>query len=69
MRLLVDAVTFGGEVDMLRARLEVLPADLFVVVESDRHYAGQPKPYDFEQNLSAFSEWLPKIHYVKADSL
>ena len=67
--MLVDAVTFGGEVDMLRARLEVLPADLFVVVESDRHYAGQPKPYLFEQNVNIFSEWLPKIHYVKVDSL
>lgn len=67
--MLVDAVTFGGEVNMLRSRLEVLPADLFVVVESDRHYAGQSKPYVFEENLSVFSEWLPKIHYVKADSL
>ena len=42
--MIIDAVTFGGEIDLMRARLEVLPADQFVIVESDRHYAGQPKP-------------------------
>lgn len=67
--MLIDAVTFGGEIDMLRARLEVLPADLFVVVESDRHYAGQPKPYLFEDNLDVFRDWLPSIHYVKIGGL
>jgi hypothetical protein len=67
--MIIDAVTFGGEIDLMRARLEVLPADQFVIVESDRHYAGQPKPYVFEENLDAFTKWLPKIHYVKIESL
>ena len=67
--MIIDAVTFGGELDLMRARLEVLPADQFVIVESNRHYAGQPKPYLFEENLDAFSKWLPKIHYVKIESL
>lgn len=67
--MLIDAVTFGGEVDMLRARLEVLPADLFVVVESNRRYAGQAKPYLFEENLWLFEKWLPRIHYVKIEGL
>lgn len=67
--MIIDAVTFGGEIDLMRARLEVLPADQFVIVESDRHYAGQPKPYMFEENLDAFTKWLPKIHYVKIESL
>lgn len=67
--MLIDAVTFGGEVDMLRARLETLPADLFVVVESNRHYAGQPKPYTFEDNLDVLSKWMSKIHYVRIEGL
>jgi hypothetical protein len=67
--MIVDAVTFGGELDLMRARLEVLPADQFVIVESNKHYAGQPKPYVFEQNLDAFTKWLPKIHYEKIESL
>lgn len=66
--MIVDAVTFGGELDLMRARLEVLPADQFVIVESDRHYAGQPKSYLFEDNLEAFTRWLPKIHYLKIES-
>ena len=65
--MLIDAVTFGGELDLLRARFEVLPADQFVVVESNRHYAGQPKPYVFEENLAVFEKWLPRIHYVKIE--
>ena len=67
--MIIDAVTFGGELDLMRARLEVLPADQFVIVESNKHYAGQPKPYLFEENLEAFTKWLPKIHYVKIQSL
>lgn len=67
--MIIDAVTFGGELDLIRARLEVLPADQFVIIEGNKHYAGQPKPYLFEQNLEAFSKWLPKIHYVKIESL
>jgi hypothetical protein len=67
--MIVDAVTFGGEIDLLRARFETLPADQFVVVESNKHYAGQPKPYLFEENLEVFAKWLPKIHYVKIESL
>lgn len=67
--MLIDAVTFGGEVDMLRARLEILPADVFVVIESNRHYAGQEKPYTFEENLDLFRKWLPKIHYCKIQAL
>jgi hypothetical protein len=66
-KLLIDAITFGGEVDMLRARLEVLPADLFVVVESNRRYAGGEKPYTFLDNLEVFRDWLPLIHYVQID--
>ena len=67
--MIIDAVTFGGELDLMRARLEVLPADQFVIVESNKHYAGQSKPYLFEENLEAFTKWLPKIHYVKIESL
>jgi hypothetical protein len=67
--MIIDAVTFGGELDLMRARLEVLPADQFVIIESNKHYAGQPKSYLFEDNLDAFTKWLPKIHYVKIQSL
>jgi hypothetical protein len=67
--MIIDAVTFGGEIDLMRARLEVLPADQFVIVESNKHYAGQPKSYLFEDNLEAFTKWLPKIEYVKIESL
>jgi hypothetical protein len=67
--MIIDAVTFGGEIDLMRARLETLPANQFVIIESNKHYAGQPKPYIFDENLDAFSKWLPKIHYVQIESL
>lgn len=67
--MLIDAVTFGGEVDMLRARLEVLPADVFVVVESNRRYSGAEKPYEFLDHIDMFRDWMPQIHYVQIEGL
>jgi hypothetical protein len=41
--LLVDFVSFSGELEMLQARLKHTNADLTIVYESDRSFTGLPK--------------------------
>ena len=67
---IIDAVTFGGEIDMLEGRLETLGEhiDKMVIVESDKMYAGTPKEYTFEQNEERFAKWRDKILYIKIKS-
>lgn len=79
--LLVDAVLVSSELDMLETRLrEYLPhVDIFVIVESDRTFAGTPKPLHFSDNLQHFDTLVnqyrkegseyPKIVYGKVDHL
>lgn len=41
--MLVDFVSYSGELDMLKARLKHMGADLTIVYEADRSYTGIPK--------------------------
>jgi len=69
--VIVDAITFGGELDMLEGRLATKfdDVDLFVIVEGDLMYANQPKGYLFEENYDRFKRFESKIIYGKIDSL
>jgi beta-1,4-mannosyl-glycoprotein beta-1,4-N-acetylglucosaminyltransferase len=57
--VLVDTFLFNGEFDLLNVRLQELKdrVDLFVLVESDRTFAGKPKPLEFAKRGGAYSEW------------
>lgn len=69
--MIVDAITFGGELDMLEGRLATKfdDVDIFVIVEGDLMYANQPKGYVFEENFDRFKKFEEKIVYKKIDSL
>ncbi|XP_055341425.1 LOW QUALITY PROTEIN: beta-1,4-mannosyl-glycoprotein 4-beta-N-acetylglucosaminyltransferase-like [Paramacrobiotus metropolitanus] len=48
----VDAIIFSNELDILKVRLRELwdVVDLFVILESNRTFSGNPKPYFFAGN-------------------
>jgi beta-1,4-mannosyl-glycoprotein beta-1,4-N-acetylglucosaminyltransferase len=64
---LIDAFLFFNEIDLLEIRLSELDGvvDTFVILESDRTFAGRAKPYFFEQWLHRFRRWQHKIVYRK----
>lgn len=61
--MIVDAFTFGWELDLLECRLEELSqvVDTFILVEAKETHQGSPKPLYFEENKNRFEKWLPKI--------
>lgn len=69
--MIIDAITFGGELDMLEGRLATKydDVDVFVIVEGDLMYANQPKGYLYEENVDRFKKFADKIVYTKIKSL
>lgn len=63
--MVIDCVTFGGEVDMLEGRMhEILPyVDLMVIIESNRTYTNRPKPYQFIEHFDRFEPFIGKVIY------
>src|SRR4051812_4257047 len=63
--MIIDVVSFAGELDMLELRLSILDSvvDQFIVCEGDETTAGDFKPRYFEQNKERYAKWLPKIKY------
>lgn len=57
--MLVDVVLYGGELDLLRARLDYLQADETIVVEGDRHFTGEWKGFTFRDVQNEF----PGVRY------
>jgi hypothetical protein len=69
--MIIDAITFGGELDMLEGRLETKyeDVDVFVIVEGELMYANQKKGYLFEENIDRYKKYADKIVYKKIKSL
>jgi hypothetical protein len=69
--VIVDAITFGGELDMLEGRLATKfdDVDFFAIVEGNLMYANQPKDYLFLKNYDRFKKYEDKIVYKKIVSL
>jgi hypothetical protein len=69
--VIVDAITFGGELDMLEGRLATKfdDVDFFAIVEGNLMYANQPKDYLFQENYDRFKKYEDKIVYKKIVSL
>lgn len=63
--MIVDAINFGGEIDMLLGRLNHHKdfVDLFVISECDKTYTGIYKGFNFAEHDDLFEEFLPKIIY------
>lgn len=69
--MIIDAITFGGELDMLEGRLATKyeDVDAFVIVEGNLMYANQHKGYLYEENQERFKKYADKIVYTKIKSL
>jgi beta-1,4-mannosyl-glycoprotein beta-1,4-N-acetylglucosaminyltransferase len=67
--MLIDAITFGGELDMLEGRLNSVDADIHVIVEGELMYANQPKGYLLEDNWDRFEKFHDRIIYKQIKSL
>ena len=71
----VDAILLSTELDMLEIRMrEYLPhVDIFVIVESDKTFAGQPKPTHFLDHRQRFADILQgtssRLVYHKVEGL
>jgi beta-1,4-mannosyl-glycoprotein beta-1,4-N-acetylglucosaminyltransferase len=67
--MIYDGFIFRDELDLIEMRLKFLwdEVDVFVLVESNKTFKGDPKPYHFEENRERFKEWESKIRYVKID--
>jgi len=63
-RKIIDCFIMFNEVDMLRARLEYIPADYYVIIESERTHSNQPKSLILTDLLKNPPDWL-KEHTKK----
>lgn len=67
--MVYDCFIFFNELDLLEIRLNELNdvVDKFVIVEANRTFQNNYKPYYFEENKERFSKFLPKIIHIKLD--
>lgn len=67
MKKVVHAFTFFNELDLLEYKLRVMGdvADYIVIVEGDRTFSGQPKPFHFIEALGRYQPWWNKLVYVQ----
>jgi beta-1,4-mannosyl-glycoprotein beta-1,4-N-acetylglucosaminyltransferase len=65
--MVYDCFIYFNELDLLEIRLNELDGvvDKFVIVEADRTFQNQPKPFIFEENLERFAKFQDKIIHVK----
>lgn len=65
--MIFDCFTFFNEFRILELRLAELSetVDRFVLVEADRTFQGDPKPFWFDERKSELARYLPKIIHVK----
>lgn len=66
--MIIDAVIFNNENDMLDFRISILSpvVDRFIVVEADHTFSGKPKPYNFDAKRFKGKNIL--YHKVKIDA-
>lgn len=67
MTKIYDCFTFFNELDLLELRFEELYdyVDYFVLVEGNRTFQNNPKPFYFEENENRFVKYSDKIIHVK----
>ena len=64
-KLIIDAVTFCNEVDVLESRLEYLydVVDYFVIVECNLTHGGEEKLLNYLENINRYEKYRRKIIY------
>jgi len=69
--MVIDAITFGGEVEMLEGRMyELMPhIDYMVIIESNRTYTNRPKVYQFLEHFDRFQMFEEKFLYQPIEGL
>jgi beta-1,4-mannosyl-glycoprotein beta-1,4-N-acetylglucosaminyltransferase len=67
--MVYDCFTFFNELDLLEIRLNILSevVDKFVIVEADRTFTNNKKPFNFQANRQRYAPYLDKIIYVKVE--
>lgn len=62
-----DCFTFFNEFDLLELRLRELydHVDYFVLVEGNRTFQNQEKPFYYNENKTRFNEWRDKIVHIR----
>ncbi|MCL2400032.1 MAG: hypothetical protein FWC91_09885 [Defluviitaleaceae bacterium] len=65
--MVYDCFLFFNEFDLLEIRLHVLSetVDKFVIVEADKSFSNNEKPYYFEDNKERYKQFLNKIIHIK----
>lgn len=61
--MILDAVTFWNEIDVLKLRLKMLDSvvDKFLIVEGDKTFQGQPNKYSLLDWAGELTDWRDKI--------
>jgi beta-1,4-mannosyl-glycoprotein beta-1,4-N-acetylglucosaminyltransferase len=67
MARLIDCFTFYNEIEILQLRLSEIyeVVDKFILVEADKTFKGEDKPFIFEENKEKFSKWMDKIIHIR----
>lgn len=65
--MLIDCFLFHDEIDVLEFRLNILGplVSHFVIVEADRTFSGNPKPFYLDENYERLRPWHDKILYIR----
>lgn len=63
--MVVDAIIFNGEYDLLEIRLNILNeyVDQFIIVEATTTFSGKPKELYYEKEKERFAKFADKIKY------
>ena len=66
MTKIYDCFTFFNEFDLLEFRLRELydHVDYFILVEADRTFQNNKKPFYYRDNIDRFEPWLDKIFSI-----
>jgi beta-1,4-mannosyl-glycoprotein beta-1,4-N-acetylglucosaminyltransferase len=67
--MIVDVFAFFDEIDLLEIRLNTLDpyVDYFLISEYSTTFAGNQKPYYFEEHSDLFSKFSHKIIYLRQE--
>lgn len=71
MTKIYDCFTFFNELDLLELRFEELynHVDHFVLVEANRTFQNNVKPYYFGENQYRFAKYMDKVIHVQVDDM
>lgn len=66
-----DSFTFFNELDLLELRLQELydHVDHFVLVEANRTFQNNPKPFYFGENQYRFAKYMDKVIHIQVNDM